>query len=412
MADISTRTLRCGMPLIVEHNGGVRSAGVQWLLPAGGATDPEDRLGLAEIVSELLLRGAGELDSRAQAAAFERIGVNRSVSSGAAYMKVAASMTADRLADALPLLVDTVRRPLFDGAAIAPARDLALQALESLRDDPQERAVLAARARHFAPPFDRSGYGNAEDLNAITREDVVDAWTVGAVPRGSIMAIAGNVDVDAITAQLDALFDGWSGERETVRPHGDAPRGAAHEMDESNQVQVVVVHDAPPEPHADSMLERLAVAVLSGGMSGRLFTEVREKRGLCYAVSASYRSEKHYGAVTSYVGTTPQRAQESLDVLLAELERLRDGVTQDEFNRAVIGLKSRLVFSGESTSARAAALAGDYHKLGRVRQLEEVAAEIDAIDLDALNAYLARRETSRPTIQTLGPAPLTAPAGV
>src|ERR1043165_6716293 len=120
-------------------------------------------------------------------------------------------------------------------------------------------------------------------------------------------------------------------------------------------------------------------------MSGRLFTEVREKRGLCYSVSASYRGDRDYGVVMGYVGTTPERAQESLNVLFAELERIQTPagkVEKDEFDRAKIGMKSRLVFSGESTGARAGALAGDWHRLGRARTLEEMAAEIDKVTLE------------------------------
>ena len=154
------------------------------------------------------------------------------------------------------------------------------------------------------------------------------------------------------------------------------------------------------------------INVLSGGMSGRLFTEVREKRGLCYSVSAGYRAERDFGAVTAYVGTTPERAQESLDVLTQELQRIHTpagAITQEEFQRAVIGSKSRLIFSGESTGARAAALAADQHRVGRPRSLGELAEEIDRVTLDQVNNYLTRRSLGTPTIQTLGPAELTAP---
>src|SRR6185503_155644 len=112
--------------------------------------------------------------------------------------------------------------------------------------------------------------------------------------------------------------------------------------------------------------------------------------------------------------STPERAQESLDVLHAELERINtpDGrITPDEFWRAVVGMKSRLVFSGESTSARAGSLAADYHRLGRARSLDEMAGEIDRVTLDQVNAYLAGRELGRLTVQTLGPAALRPPTG-
>ena len=113
-----------------------------------------------------------------------------------------------------------------------------------------------------------------------------------------------------------------------------------------------------------------------------------------------------------YVGTTPERAQESLDVLMAELRRVNTPagrITPEEFQRAMVGIRSGLIFSGESTGARAAGLAGDMHRLGRGRTLDEIAAQYEAITLEQVNAYLARRELGPVTIVTLGPGELKAP---
>jgi predicted Zn-dependent peptidase len=175
-------------------------------------------------------------------------------------------------------------------------------------------------------------------------------------------------------------------------------------------MHIGVAYDAPPESDPKSMHERLAVGVLSGGTSARLFTEVRQKRSLCYSVGASYGAGRDYGVVTLYAGTTPQRAQETLDVCLAEIERIREGVTDSEFDRAVIGLKSHLIMQGESTSARAAAIGSDYFRLGRARTLDDVAREIDAITPDAINAYLGSRQFGDLTMASVGPVELAAPA--
>jgi len=316
------------------------------------------------------------------------------------------------LIEALPLIVDMVRKPRFDADSVEPVRDLALQALDSLKDDPQERASLAARQRHYAVPLNRSSLGTAEGLAAITRDELVSHWVTRAVPVGSILAVAGAVEPDALAAELNRLLKGWMGAAAEFA-RGPAPtRGYAHETDQTNQVQILLMHDAPPESDPMSVLEKVILSVLSGGMSGRLFSEVREKRGLCYSVSASYAAGKDFGAVAGYVGTTPERAQESLTVMLAELARINTpagAVERDEFDRAVIGMKSRLVFSGESTAGRAASLAYDQHRLGRPRSLEEIARQIDAVTLDAVNAYVKTRKPGVMTIQTLGPAALTPP---
>lgn len=413
MTHLSTRTLDCGLPLVVESIPGVRSVGLTWLIPAGSAADPDDRQGLSTLWSELIFRGAGDLDSRGHADAMDRLGVSRSAEVGTFYLRLGATLIGDKLLDALPLIVDMVRRPRLEGASIDPARDLALQAIESLGDDPNERAVIATRARHHPSPINRSGLGTTEGIGAITIGDVVDGWKGRARPGRSILGVAGAVDPDQVAARLDALLAGWEGTTPEPDRSGPPPRGYAHETDATNQVQIVLMHDAPPEPHADSLLEKVVLSVLSGGMAGRLFSEVREKRGLCYSVSAGYGADRDYGSVTAYVGTTPERAQQSLDVLAGELVRIDDiagAVDKAEFDRAVLGMKSRLIFSGESTAARSSAIASDQHRLGRPRSLRELAEAIDGVTLDQVNAYLRRRSMGRVTIGTLGPSPLTPPA--
>ncbi len=412
MTEPTRRDLACGVPLIVENIPAMRSAGLCWLLPAGSVTDEPNTLGRSQVMSELLMRGAGDLDSRSQADAFDRLGAARSSSSGTTHLRLSVACLGAKLGETLPLLVDMVRKPALTDDALAPTKDLAIQAIESLGDDPQERCVLGARARHYPAPFDRSGLGTPEGIASLTSESVRKAWTSLGRPGGSIITAAGDVDASELGDRLDSLLDGWSGQGGSYTISGEAPRGYAHENDDSNQVQILVVHDAPPEPHEDSILERVVVSVLSGGMSGRLFTEVREKRGLCYSVSAGYRADKEFAGVSAYVGTTPEHAQEALDVLLGELDRIAAGIDQSELDRTRVGMKSRLVFGGESTGARASALAGDMRVLGRARSMTELTERIDGVTLDRVNDYLKRRTPGRMTIQTVGPEALRPPAGV
>ncbi|MFZ4574287.1 MAG: M16 family metallopeptidase [Phycisphaerales bacterium] len=413
MSTIVTRRLSCGTPLIAERMSGVRSASLTWLLPTGCARDPAEKQGLAAMWGEIILRGAGSRSSREHADALDRLGVVRATEPRVFTLRLGATMLGERMHEALPLLSDMVLAPRMEESAVEPCRDLAMQALASVADDPQERASLAARERHHPQPLCRSGLGTEEGLEAISGDDLRQEWARHARPGGSIIAAAGAVDVDALEGRLNELFSSWQGASPEPEIGPPAARGYGHIEDPSNQVQVLLLEDAPPEPHPDSLLEKVVVMVLSGGMSGRLFTEVREKRGLCYSVSAGYGGDRDYGVLSAYVGTTPERAQESLDVLHAELRRIttpEGAITPEEFSRAVVGMKSGLIFSGESTSARAASLAADYRRLGRSRSLDELAGEIDRLSLDRVNEYLSRRKPGRVTIQTLGPAALKPPS--
>ncbi|MFG0285321.1 MAG: M16 family metallopeptidase [Phycisphaerales bacterium JB039] len=413
MEQTFSRTLACGAQLALEPMAQVRSAAVTCLLPVGAASDPEGRAGLATVLSEMILRGAGDRDSRALADALDGLGANRSATAGSQTMRIGATCVSDQLGAVLEALADIICSPRFAEADMEPVRDLALQDLRSLLDEPRERAFLAARRRHLPAPLNQPTEGDEPGLRAISIDDVRGHWQARARPGGAFIGVAGAIDPDDIAGRLDRLLEGWHGAAAPLAPGAAPVRGYAHEEDDSNQAQIVIMADAPPEPSPDSALERLACAVLSGGMSGRLFTEVREKRGLCYEVSAAYTADCDFGVLSAYVGTTPERAQQSLDVVLAELRRIWDpagAVTAEELARARAGLLSRLVFSGESTGARAAGLASDLRRLGRARALEEIADRIRAVTLEELNAYLARRLDGVLTIQTLGPAPLTAPA--
>jgi len=410
MDRIVTRTLSCGMALLVERMSGVKSVGLAWNVPAGSAHDPADRVGISAMWAELLLRGAGELDSRAHADALDKLGVSRGTHVETFALGVSATLLGSRLADALPLIVDMVRRPRMDERQIEPVRDLCLQAIESLKDDPQERVQVMLKERHAPAPINRSSLGTVEGISAVKADELRELWEARAKPGGSVMALAGDVDADAAAKQLERLLAGWSGAGERLTwDEGTAPRGYVHETDQTNQVHIAVAHDGPAEKDEGSWPERVATAVLSGGMSGRLFTEVREKRGLCYSVYASYGTDATFGRTVAYVGTTPERAQESLDVLMGEIMRLRteEGrVTPEEFQRAVVGMKSKLVTSGESSGARAAALVRDYHRLGRGRSLEEMTARIDALKVEDVNRHLRGSSLGRMTIATIGPQAL------
>ena len=269
--------------------------------------------------------------------------------------------------------------------------------------------MLKLKAQQFPAPFNRSAYGTAEGLTALTPEEARTHAGDCASPSGSIIGLSGDVDGEQIVNQLNELFRGWAGSVDEPSEAAAALRGYTHIKEDSAQCHIGLAFDAPCEGDAKSMLQRVASAVLSGGMGGRLFTEVREKRSLCYSVYASYSAGRDRGAMLAYAGTTPERAQETLDVMGGEFRKLRRGIDEAEFDRAVMGMKSRLVMHGESTSARAATIARDQYLIGRARTLAEIAAEVDAVTLAAVNAYLESAPMEVFTTVALGPEALRPP---
>lgn len=407
MTQIHLHTHPSGLTLLVQPIDGVASVGMTLLLPAGVVHEPPGRSGLAEITGEMVLRGAGELDSKQFTAALDRLGVHRSVEVQTFHTRLGATLKGDRLPAALPLLFDIFRRPMLKEIDLAPSVQLAVQAIEALEDDPQQKVMIELKKLHQPQPIGRSTMGEIADLQKLTLREVRDFHRRCYRPQNAILAFAGAVDFARIRALVDPLLDDWNGASDTViTPDRARPGKSHHHHAESAQQHIGLAYDTIGEASPEAMLQRLAVAVLSGGMSGRLFTEVREVRGLCYSVYASYWATRDRGTIYAYCGATPRRAAETLAVLRQELVRLSDGIAADEFARAVIGLKSRLVMQGESTSARAAAIAADQYILGRPRTLEEIAARIDAVTLDQLNAFVKQHRPTTMTCLTIGPEKL------
>lgn len=400
-----------GLWLVAEPMDGVQSLGMSMLLPAGAAVEPEDQLGVGQVLAEMIARGAGSLDARAHSNALDALGVDRDTNLGARHLRLSARLIGRNLRQALPLLLDMVRRPMLPEAALGPAKDLAIQAIDALDDEPHQKVFLRLRERHYPAPIGRNTLGDREHIARLDIDAVRRHWGRTFVPGGSILAFAGRVDWPDLKAQVEDLLGDWQGVMAEPAESRAADRGYHHEQAESTQVHIGVAYDGPTETDPRSILARAGVAVLSGGMSGRLFTEVRERRGLVYSVFASYAGDKRHGAVLSYAGTTAPRAQETLDVLVAELRRISAGVSDDEFSRAIVGMKSHLVMHGESTAARAMAIAADQYVYGRPRSLGEVTSQIDAITLDALNRFLHDHPPGDMTIVTVGPQDLRPSVG-
>jgi predicted Zn-dependent peptidase len=176
-----------------------------------------------------------------------------------------------------------------------------------------------------------------------------------------------------------------------------------HFQNEGAQVHIGLMTKTVKPNSADFYNAQVAVSILSGGMSARLFTEVREKRGLCYSIGAKYHNLKDIAGIMCYAGTTPDKAQETFDVIIAEFDRLKDGIMEEELQRAKVGLKSSLIMSSESSASRASNIAGDFYILGRVRSLDEIKQEIEKISVSSVLKFLKENIFADYTVVTIGP---------
>ena len=407
--EIHVHTFENGLVLIGEPMRSLESAAFTIRVPAGYAYEPEGRGGLSVMTNEMTLRGCGPRDNRRFVEDLDNLGVERGDSVTDALAGYGGATLSKNLLPALSIYADVLRRAHLPDEELEAARLVALQELAGVEDEPGQRVMQELRRLHYPHPWGRRSQGERAALEAMTLDEIRAHYVRCFRPNGAIISVAGKIDWPAVRDHVGTLLGDW--------PRVDAPaivetsrsvrRG--HLPHESQQTHVAVAYDSIPYDHPDYFQAWGAVGALSGGMSSRLFTEVREKRGLCYTVSASHAVLKSRGNVLCYSGTTAERAQETLDVILAELVRLAEGIEPQELARLKARIKSGLIMQQESSYSRSGTIAGDMYYLGRVRTIDEISAIINALTCDTIDAYLKDHPPKDFTIVTLGARELSVP---
>jgi predicted Zn-dependent peptidase len=405
--EVNQHTFANGLTLLAERMEHVRSAALNFLVPSGCVYDPPERLGIAAVLADLITRGAGPRDSRQLTLALDNLGLDRSESVGLMHTRFWAATVARNIPAALELYADVLRRPHLPDDEVDHVKSLALQDLRGLEDEPRSKVLVVLRKHYYPTPLSNDHRGTVEGIYALTGERLREHHRRLYRPAGTILSVAGNVEWKPLLDLVGRLFGDWSGRSDARLIYGPPPANRAYITKELEQTQIGVAYASVPFGQPDYYAALGAVNVLSGNMSSRLFTEVREKEGLCYAVWATHQTLKDRARVIAYAGSRNERAQRTLDVLLRELRRLPEGVETDEVERVQAGLKSSLIMQQESTAGRALSLASDWYFLGRVRSFDEIQAAIDGLTPQNIGEHLRRCPPQDFTIVTLGPKPLT-----
>jgi predicted Zn-dependent peptidase len=407
MSKLDFYQLKNGMVLLGEPLEHVQSVSFHFLIPAGAAFLPDGCGGAATVISDWLFRGAGSRDSRRLTETLDGLGIHRNMKASSENLSLSASMEAGSLSEALNVFADIILRPTLDPKQFELSRELAVHELQGLDDDPRAKVMVYLQEQFYPDPYSRPPLGELPQLRALTAETTAEIVKRFFVPSGMIFAICGKYDFDAVCRQMEDLFDRDS----RFEPAAVTPdyRGTSykHYPTQGAQVHIGLMTAVPPVTKGCYYDLMAAVSVLSGSMSSRLFTEVREKRGLCYAVAARYRTMKEYAGISCYAGTTPDKAQETVDVIIEQFNQLKECISNDEMQRAKVGLKTSLVMGCESTASRSAGIAGDYFLLGRVRSVEEIRDKIAALDASTVEKTLRENPFEKYTIVTIGSKAIT-----
>jgi predicted Zn-dependent peptidase len=374
--------------------------------------DPAGTCGLATLAGEMCLRGAGGRDSRQVVEDLESAGVQWSHGVSSTHASFSGAMVARQLAVALPIYADILRRPLLPADEFPAARQMVLQNLAGIEDDPAHLAIATLRRIHCPAPWGMPTEGITADVQTIGIDDVRAFVAAHLQPRGMIVSVAGRIDWDDFVKRIETLLGDW--QPVAAVPLRTGPRGptVSHVPHDSQQTHIALAWSVPPYRDDASHEATAALAILGGGPSSRLFTEVRERRGLCYSVSAGYQTSRDFANAICYSGTSADRAQETLDVMLAEIDRLPGTISADELERVKARAKSGLVMHQESSAARAGAIARQWYHLGCIRTLAEELARYDRLDVPAVEAWLASQPSRDLSVVSLGREPLEVPGAI
>ncbi|MGH2501656.1 MAG: M16 family metallopeptidase, partial [Ktedonobacterales bacterium] len=340
------------MPSLASVTFGVQVA-------AGIRDEPADRLGLTYLLSDMMFQGTEQRNVRQLTEEFEEIGARKGGENAMEYGRYTAQIVGNRLDRALDLFADVLLHPTIPDDEFNQMRSVQLQDIRRRDDEPMRRIFDLVRERFYAgTTLGRRALGMRENVEQLTPDDLRAFYRARYRPQGAVLSIAGAFDWEHAVERVGELFDAWEGEAPATPAQQPQPQtGVNVEISEGNQEHIGMAFPFPTFGDPDYYAANVVSEIFGGGMTSRLFREVREKRGLVYSVSAIFAPNGGYGAGYLYAGTSPEKSHETVQVMLAELRRLQDeGVTQDELDRAKIQLKSELVMHGEDSASRMSSL--------------------------------------------------------
>lgn len=381
---------------------------------SGSSSDPENAQGLTSLTASLLTDGAGKLDAQAFKQRQEDASVG--LGFGASLENVSGSLrllSAHR-DEAFELLRLAVSEPRFDPDRIEQRRSQIIVGLSQADQRPASVAQRAMMAAVFAGhPYAANSSGVRENLPTVTRQQIKDRAASVLTRNGLIVTAVGDIDAAELSRQLDRAFGGLP----AGAPRPELPIWTPPTKPQSVSVDrpvpqssVLIALPAIPRDDPDWHAAVVLAHILGGGQQSRLFTEVREKRGLAYSVSSSLRTQRNASLLVVATGSASERVGDSLRVIKAELVRIREGVTDSELAEAKTYLSGSLALSLDSSSSVANLL----HGLQIDRQprdyLDRRAALIGAVKAEDVRRVAGRilREEAMTTVVVGRPAGVTA----
>jgi predicted Zn-dependent peptidase len=371
---------------------------------AGSRDEQPEEHGIAHFLEHMAFKGTKRRNARAIAEEIESAGGELNAATGMETTTYFARVLKNDWPLALDILADIYTQSVLDPEELERERDVILQEIAAAHDQADDLVFDLAQSACFGShPLGRSILGTAERIGAVTRDQIL-AW------RGRnywasrmVVAAAGNIEHSAFAAETERLFGGLeTGSQPQREPPVFVPKSeiAPKPLD---QAHLVLSFAAPGYRDPDIYVLQVMSSILGGGMSSRLFQEVREKRGLCYSVFSFGSAYEDGGQIGVYAATSPEHTPALLDLTSDIMLSVARNVTDAEIARAKSQLKSSLVMNLESASARCDQIARQFLAFGMVPSISTLVARIEAVTADQVRELAERLFKSRtPAFSAVG----------
>lgn len=401
---IRVTTLPNGLRVATDQMASVETVSVGMWIGVGTRQEAAEVNGVAHMLEHMAFKGTETRSARAIAEEIEAVGGSMNAHTSREQTAYFVKVLRDDLAIGVDILADILLRSIYDPEELQRERTVILQELGQAEDTPDD--IIFDHFQEAAFPGQALGrpvLGRAEIIGRLPREALVDFRLrhYGAV--GMVFVAAGNVDHDAFVELARRAFadlpSAGDMSYETARYTG----GEYRDGQELEQVHLVLGFPGVSFTDTDYYSAMVLSTLLGGGMSSRLFQEIREERGLAYSVSSFAAPYLDGGVFAIYAGTGEKETPELMQVMFEQLRAVREPAPEDEVKRARTQMKAGLLMSLESTGARLDALGSQLLIFGRAIPVDEIVRKIDAVTPEAVAKVARRIFAGKPTVAAMGP---------
>jgi predicted Zn-dependent peptidase len=402
---VKVSKLANGLTIVSHGRPEVETVSLGLWIGAGSRCESPAEHGVAHFLEHMAFKGTARRTALQIAEEIEAVGGDLNAATGVDTTAYYARVLRADVGLALDLLSDIILFPRFDSVEFGREREVILQEIAASFDSPEDMVFDLAQELAFPDQsLGRPILGTPKSVKSF-RPAHLSAY-LAAHYRASdlVLAAAGAVDHEALVEQaqrcLEALDGGKAPDPQPALYRG----GLAHSRKIFEQTHLVLAFEGHPFRHPDYYAAQLCAGALGGGMSSRLFQEVRERRGLCYAIYAFASGLSDSGMFAIYAATSPDRADELLAVIRDELMRAAEsGFSEDELSRVRAQVKMGLLAGLESSGARAEQLARQILVYGRPLSSEELIESVEKVTREDIQGQVQRLLRSPVSLATAGP---------